>query len=581
MKIHFYINTSFPYGMAAAKRRLCYAKGLMAAGHQVDVVVCQRCFEPGDDDGLPDNGIFRNIPYIYVRGKYKYSKANKLLRGLDYYVFDYLYAFGYALKHIHRGEAIFAYYYPIFLQILILLAARFKGAKVVKETCEHPSALGNRNSAWHKLCKWFEYHFVMPHYDGFIAISRELNKFVMQYKSKKAECIIVPILVEDPFEGKNISSLKNEYSVPYILHTGTMHEQKDSISKILRGFARFKKEYESSCRLVFTGVHATEKCPYLPLIEELGIRDDVDLLGLVSTERVAILQHFAAMTIIYKSDNLQTRNCFPTKLGEMLVSGVPVITTSVGDANLYLEHGKSAFIIEPDDEKSLVEYIRYILDNPIEAQAIGLAGKQVALTSFDPIFQGKRLSSFYNKLNNSKFCNFNRGGVIFKLMKWYLSPEKYARMIGVDLGKNCFVPDKNTWSSEPYLIKVGDCCQITMGTRLFTHGGGQAIRWKFPDFDAFGKIVIGNYVYIGNNALVMPGVTIGDYALVAAGSVVTKSVPARMVVAGNPAKIICSIDDYIQRNLPYNIHSKGMSVEEKKVFLSALPEAKFVCKKEL
>ena len=90
MKIHFYINTSFPYGMAAAKRRLCYAKGLMAAGHQVDVVVCQRCFEPGDDDGLPDNGIFRNIPYIYVRGKYKYSKANKLLRGLDYYVFDYV-----------------------------------------------------------------------------------------------------------------------------------------------------------------------------------------------------------------------------------------------------------------------------------------------------------------------------------------------------------------------------------------------------------------------------------------------------------------------------------------------------------
>ena len=35
MKIHFYINTSFPYGMAAAKRRLCYAKGLMAAGQMM------------------------------------------------------------------------------------------------------------------------------------------------------------------------------------------------------------------------------------------------------------------------------------------------------------------------------------------------------------------------------------------------------------------------------------------------------------------------------------------------------------------------------------------------------------------
>ena len=400
MNIHFYINTSFPYGMAAAKRRLCYAKGLMAAGHQVDVVVCQRCFEPGDDDGLPDNGIFRNIPYIYVRGKYKHRKGNKLLRGWDYLVMDYLCSFFYALKHIHRGEVVFAYYYPLFLQILILLAAKLKGAKVVKETCEHPSALGNTNSKWHKLCKWFEYHFVMPRYDGFIAISCELSKFVLKYKSKKAQCIIVPILVEDPFEGTNLLDLKNEYSVPYIIHTGTMHEQKDSISKILYAFSRFKKEVNTNCRLVFTGPQANERCKYIPLMKSLGIEDEVDLLGMVSNERVAKLQYFATMTIIYKSDNLQTRNCFPTKLGEMLIRGIPVVTTTIGDANVYLEDGKSALIFEPDDEDTLVKYMKWILDNPIEAKEIGMAGKVVAEKYFNPIYQGKRLSKFYNSLYN-------------------------------------------------------------------------------------------------------------------------------------------------------------------------------------
>lgn len=398
MNIHFYVNNTFPFGMAAAKRKLCYARGLMAQGHVVDVVICQKCFNIGNDDGMPEKGEYEGISYDYVCGKYKNIKNNKLVRGLDYFVFDYLRSFQYALKHINRGEIVYVYCYPIFLQILILLAAKLNGAKVVKETCEHPSALGKVNSKWHKFCKWFEYNFVMPHYDGFIAISRDLNKFVEKYKSKKAKSIIVPILVEDPFCDKDVNNLKNEYNVPYIIHTGTMLEQKDSISKILHAFARLKRETNTSCKLVFTGPQATEKCSYLPMIKKLGIEGDVDLLGLVSTERVASLQYFATMTIIYKSDNLQTRNCFPTKLGEMLISGTPVITTTIGDANLYLEDKKNALIFKPDDEDTLIRYMKFILNNQEKAHVIGLKGKEVAMKFFDPVYQGRRLSEFYTDL---------------------------------------------------------------------------------------------------------------------------------------------------------------------------------------
>lgn len=398
MKIHFYINTPFPFGMAAAKRRLCYAKGLMAEGHLVDMVICQKCFDIGNDDGLPERGEYLGISYIYACGKYKFDKKNKLIRGLDYFVLDYIHSFFYALKHINREDIVYVYYYPIFLQILIIIATKLNRAKIVKETCEHPSALGNIHSKWHKFCKWFEYKFVMPHYDGFIVISRDLNKFVEKYKSNKAKSIIVPILVEDSLRNKGVSQLSNEYNVPYIIHTGTMLEQKDSISKILHAFARLKRETNTKCKLVFTGPHATEKCSYLPMIKKIGIEKDVDLLGLVSTERVAALQHFATMTIIYKSDNLQTRNCFPTKLGEMLICGTPVITTTIGDANLYLENGKSALIFNPDDEDTLIKYMKFILDNPEKARMIGLKGKEVAKKFFDPIFQGKRLSEFYMSL---------------------------------------------------------------------------------------------------------------------------------------------------------------------------------------
>lgn len=164
------------------------------------------------------------------------------------------------------------------------------------------------------------------------------------------------------------------------------------------------------------------------------------------------------------------------------------------------------------------------------------------------------------------------------LKKKFLSPYEYAVYIGVNIGEDCFVPDKDTWSSEPYLITIGNHCQITSGVRIFTHGGGNVVRRSIPNFDIFGKVKIGNWVYIGNNSLIMPGVIIEDNVLVASGSVVTKSIPSGYVVAGNPAKIICTVDEYLERNSHYNVGSKGLSHEEKREFLLTVDKSKFIKK---
>lgn len=76
----------------------------------------------------------------------------------------------------------------------------------------------------------------------------------------------------------------------------------------------------------------------------------------------------------------------------------------------------------------------------------------------------------------------------------------------------------------------------------------------------------------------MPGVTIGEGALVAAGSVVTKSVPSGMIVGGNPAHIICSVDEYLKKNLKYNTHTKGITGKKKKKFLIGMPNELFLKK---
>lgn len=155
--------------------------------------------------------------------------------------------------------------------------------------------------------------------------------------------------------------------------------------------------------------------------------------------------------------------------------------------------------------------------------------------------------------------------------------EKYARHIGVTIGKGCRIATRN-WSSEPYLITIGDHVQVTRHVSIYTHGGGHAIRNTIPDFDVFGKVVIEDWAYIGAFSQIMPGVTIGKGAIVAAGSVVTKSVASGTVVGGNPARYICTVDEYIARNEKYNTHTSGMPKDEKKRILLSMDECKFIKK---
>lgn len=164
------------------------------------------------------------------------------------------------------------------------------------------------------------------------------------------------------------------------------------------------------------------------------------------------------------------------------------------------------------------------------------------------------------------------------LMRITLSKEQYAKAIGVTVGENTMIYGYDHWSSEPYLISVGSNCGLASGCKIFTHGGGRAVRSQHPDFDIFGRVQIGDWCYIGTNALIMPGVTIGDNVLVGAGSIVTKSVPNNSVVAGNPARVICSLEEYYNKNKQYDIHTKGLSANEKKRIILSVGE-EFLIKK--
>jgi len=167
--------------------------------------------------------------------------------------------------------------------------------------------------------------------------------------------------------------------------------------------------------------------------------------------------------------------------------------------------------------------------------------------------------------------------IIRAYIKRFGSPERYGKLIGVKIGKNCDIQNVS-FGSEPYLITIGNHVQITNGTKIFTHGGVWVFRNQYPIMDFFGKVLIKNNAYIGNNSMIMPGVTIGNDVIIGAGSVVTKSIPDGKIAAGNPARIVGETKDFVEKIKHYDVGSKGMSYEEKRKYLLSLPENKFIQK---
>lgn len=95
------------------------------------------------------------------------------------------------------------------------------------------------------------------------------------------------------------------------------------------------------------------------------------------------------------------------------------------------------------------------------------------------------------------------------------------------------------FSTEPYLIEIGDNVAIAYGTNLVTHDGGiWCLRNEFTGGDIFGKIKIGNNVFIGMNCTILPNTIIGSNCIVGAGSVLRGKYPDDCVIIGNPAKVV-------------------------------------------
>lgn len=163
---------------------------------------------------------------------------------------------------------------------------------------------------------------------------------------------------------------------------------------------------------------------------------------------------------------------------------------------------------------------------------------------------------------------------LFNLIYYKLiHPNKVAKKLGVNFGHNCKFRTKR-FGSEPYLIFIGDNFSTSSGVSFITHDGAvEVLRNKYSELkniDLIKTIEIKDNVFIGMNAIILPGTKIGSNVIIGAGSVVNGELNSNSVYAGVPAKFICSLDQYVDKHKANFINSKHLNQKDKKEFLKSL-----------
>lgn len=128
----------------------------------------------------------------------------------------------------------------------------------------------------------------------------------------------------------------------------------------------------------------------------------------------------------------------------------------------------------------------------------------------------------------------------------------YIRRLGVKIGEECTIysPTKILIDlTRPWLIEIGNNVKITEGVTILTHGfDWSVLKGVYGDIlGSAGGVKIGNNVFIGMNTTILKGVHTGNNVIIGANSLVNKDLPDNCVAAGNPCRVIMSLEEYHEK----------------------------------
>lgn len=352
----FIVGYSLTASPATAARFVTIGRAIAQMGYRVDIVTIE---QPGlkllpdsahvyvsrlPSIGIPNSLIWRVRLNAEVR---RYARRNEMGPG------DVVWAFDNELEGFRLAG---------------FLRKRFPGVTITHEITEHPAIWSSRAGkvAAAYLCRSF-----IPRADAIMAISSSLVELSSYHGARR-------VILTGPITEIGLSAEKIRPEVGLVAYAGDINEHKDGVRTLVRSIRdRLRADVGdggANLLLIGSSTNPEDVESIRAYVCQEGLESRVRMVGRIPRDEALRLLRSAEVLVIPRPYSLQAEFGFPTKLGEYLETGRPVVTTDVGDIKFRLQDRTHACVVPASDDVALSEAIGWCLDNQNEAQRMAERG---------------------------------------------------------------------------------------------------------------------------------------------------------------------------------------------------------------
>lgn len=388
-KIIGIVTGSYPYGTASTIRNISLFKGLKELSYNIRIL---SIYPDKNQNSLSvdKKGTYREVPYSYTFiSKYEKNKSLRLLQ----YILSTIKCIYMVLKASKDHKIITINYIKVpFLSFFITVIFKLFKIPVFHEVTEYPFVRINSNS----FSNYFYLRFTIPLYTRLFVISNALKEYFSTYIDKEKIKLINMIVDPSPFD---LSEVK-VFDFDYIAYCGSMNTDKDGVPVLIEAFNIIKEKFPK-LKLVLIGdiknrpIHPS----IINAINKNNLQNKVHFTGYIINIEIPKYLKGAKLLALARPDNIQAKGGFPTKLGEYLATGIPVIVTNVGEIPLFLKNKVNAYVSSPNPE-DFAKLMFTALNNYDDALLIGQNGKKLVQKEFNFYEEAKKIDREIMELFN-------------------------------------------------------------------------------------------------------------------------------------------------------------------------------------
>lgn len=364
----FFFNRRYCPGEAWTNRVLAYARGFAEKG--VEVILCYLIGDKNRSEYKID------IPGVEVVNFWE--KDFFLARRCRYV--SLLFNLIRCRRYIKSSDIVFVYGAESYL----LQMALSKTRNVFAEITEHPYM--NDKSGNKILPNWRRKQ--LNKLKSLFVISNALQNYFFDQGISMEK-----VHVSNMFVDADRFAIRKEFNgEKYFAYCGVVSKYKDGVNDLLNAFALFHKHHSDYKLYIIGRFESLDiKKELEAQTDSLSITERVVFTGQVSPNEMPCLLSNAEALVLARPDNLQSKYGFPTKLGEYLATGNPVIVTNVGEIGNFIENKRNGILVPPNAPEAFADGMLWVVEHPQEAAVIGKKGQELAKTAFSYKTQSEKV----------------------------------------------------------------------------------------------------------------------------------------------------------------------------------------------